>query len=166
MEQVVSLKNKTNRMQHINLVHPRAPRVPHTHTKLTLDAKSGKRGVRVERLGVHGSLTLLAGEEKSLLPVWVVDTPDVVRLKRQDKVSVSDPVDEEIAAAKVKAADAEKAAAAVVLREQLARKAEKKRKAAEAHRKQMQRKWEKQRKEADLRTSEKLAIKRSKKSKG
>lgn len=131
MEQVVSLKNETNRMLHINLVHPRAPRIPHTHSKLTLDAKSGKRGVRVERLGVHTSLTLLAKEVQHLLPVWVVDTPDVQRLRKQKRVSVSGPVDKEVLAAKL-AYDADEAKeAAEVLRKQLQRKAEKKRRLAE-----------------------------------
>jgi hypothetical protein len=131
MEQVISLKNKTNRMLHINLVHPKAPRVSHVHNKLTLDAKSGKRGVRVERLGVYGSLTLLAKEEQHMLPVWVADTPDVQRLRKQQKVSVSDPVDKVILAAKL-AYDADEAKeVADALRKQRQRKAEKKRKLAE-----------------------------------
>jgi hypothetical protein len=130
MEQVVNLKNKTGRMIVVELEHPQAPRRRHVHHQRSR-SKKGKIGIKTQRLGIHDSIILLAGEERYCLPVYVADIPAVVRLQEKGlEVVKMDRAEAEKLKAKI-----EKEAAAVVdaKKAAAAKKAAKRKAMAERH---------------------------------
>lgn len=82
----VTLKNVSGRIQQIQLDHPLAPKMRQTYKQTSLNKRSGKVGVRMQKLSVPQSLILLAGETRENLPMWVVEIPKVKRLIETKKL--------------------------------------------------------------------------------